>query len=55
LARMSARHGLAALLDATTDLELEPGWVYAKVPYHAVLRPRDLPVRFRAIKNEPPR
>jgi cytochrome P450 len=48
LARLSARHGLNALLDATENLRLDDGWTYEKVPYHAVLRPRSLPVRFQA-------
>lgn len=51
LARMSASHGLMALLDATTDRQLEPGWGYDKVPYHAIQRPRTLSVRLTASRN----
>jgi cytochrome P450 len=42
LARMSARVGLTALLEGTSDLRLEADWRYENIPHHALNRPRSL-------------
>jgi cytochrome P450 len=46
LARLSARAGLEALLDATSDIQLEQSYRYDKVPFYMLRRPRSLTVTF---------
>jgi cytochrome P450 len=45
LARMSAQIGLRALIEGTSDLQLDPDWRYENIPHHALNRPRSLTVR----------
>jgi cytochrome P450 len=46
LARLSARLGLEALLDATSDIQFQDGYRYDKVPFYMLRRPRSLTVTF---------
>ncbi len=48
LARLTTRLSVEALLDATTDMRLEPDYQWEKVYYYILRRPQTLPVQFLA-------